>query len=134
MTEVGRTRIRGIRTSGCSGCVGCRRAGGAGLGRGAAFIGLLSGVGTRLRQSLSELLSDLRVGNAVLDALQFIACGFVDASEFCDGEVDVRAELVQSGFLLTEGFVAGREELDDGRAKLLRRGFGCPVLLGLSFG
>ena len=130
---MGRTRIRGIRASGCSGCVGCRRVGRAGLGGDTAFIGLLSGGGTRLWQSLSELLSDLRVGNAVLDLLQFIACGFVDASEFCDGEVDVPAELLQSGFLLTEGFVAGGEEIGDGLAKKLRRRFGRPVR-GLSFG
>ena len=131
---MGRTRICGIRASGCFGCLGCRRVGRAGLHGDTAFIGLLSGGGARLWQSLSELLSDLRVGNAVLDLLQFIACGFVDASEFCDGEIDVRAELVQSFFLLTEGFVAGREEVDDGIAKKLRRRFGRPVLRGLSFG
>ena len=127
---MGRTRICGIRTSGCS---GCQRVGPVSLGGGTAFIGLLSGGGARLWQSLSELLSDLGVGNAVLDPLQFIACGLVDVSEFCDGEVDVRAELVQSFFLLTEGFVAGREEIGDGLAKKLRRRFGRPVR-GLSFG
>ena len=69
---------------------------------------LLSGGGARLRLSLSELLSDLTVGNGVLDARQLVACGFVDASEFCDGEIDVPAELAESGALLTEGSIAGR--------------------------